>query len=65
MIIDELRLTKRNVVTIAALKLPDLAEYLHVKHDDTFDCCVRRIRILSVREVPDFWLFPSKDLDLE
>lgn len=61
-IVDELRLTKRNVVTNVALKLPELAEYLHREYGDTFGMC-ERIRMLTPQEVIDFWNHPAMALD--
>src|SRR6185295_5649707 len=63
MVLDELRLTKRNISTNLPLKVPEIAEYLHKHYDDTFDM-LGRLRILTAEEVAEFWLYPCKGVNL-
>jgi len=63
LLVEELRLTNRNISTNLPLKLEQLAEYLHEKYDSTFNMSTR-IRILTEQEMGSFWLHPAKGVDI-
>jgi len=58
LIVDELRHTKRNIVTNLSIIPGNLAEFLHKTYDDTFGMSTR-LRILSAEEAGEFWLHPA------
>src|SRR5882724_3239883 len=55
LIIDELRLSRREIVTNVALRVPELCHYLHEKYGSTFDAH-QRITLLDEKDVFQFWL---------
>lgn len=63
MIIDELRLGKRDVVTNIALDLPRLCEYLHQEYGDSFEAA-SRIRLLNEEEAGAFYLHRGQGRDV-
>lgn len=58
-VIPELVHGKRKIITNLALDLPELAQYLHDNHGDTFNLR-DRVRILTSDETPEFWLFKDQ-----
>jgi len=63
LLVDELRNGRRAISTNLPLVLPELANYLHERYDDTFDM-LNRIRVLTQEETAQFWLHPCKGVDL-
>ncbi len=61
---EELRLTKRNIITNLAIKVPQLAEELNQRYGDSFDINLR-LRILTPEELLNFWLYPAPGVDLD
>lgn len=61
---QELRVTRRNVVTNLAVRPGDLAEKLNEIYGDCFDMN-KRLRILTPEETMCFWFFPAVGVDLD
>jgi len=64
LLINELRTTKRDIVTNLPLKLPELAEYMEKEFGDTFNM-IERIERLSDDEIGTFWLHRGRGRRLE
>ncbi|CAK0753056.1 zona occludens toxin [Gammaproteobacteria bacterium] len=63
LLVDELRLSKRDIATNLPLNLGNLAEHLHSKYGQTFDMNTR-LRMLTQEEAAEFWLHPCNGVDL-
>lgn len=61
---EELRLTRRSIVTNVAVKIPEFAEALNEKYGECFDLNMR-LRILTPQETMCFWFFPAVGVDLD
>jgi len=64
LVVAELRRTKRRICTNLALDIPRLCEYLHEKYGQSFDAA-QRIRILSLQECCEFWLYRGQGHDID
>lgn len=64
LVVEELRRTKRFVVTNLALDIPGLCQYLHDTFGDTFEAS-RRIHTLTEQETAQFWLVYGPGLVLD
>lgn len=69
-VVDELRHTKRNIVTNLSIDIPRLQEWLEQNYPDEVIDAGKRIRILNVEETKQFWkyrgnvlLTPSQTFD--
>ena len=63
-ILDELRLTSRNIVTNVSLNVPRVCEYLHERYGESFNAS-HRIKLLNETECYAFWLFYGQGLELK
>lgn len=63
-LVQELKLTNRSIVTNLAVKIPELAEQLNERYGDCFNLN-RRLRILTPEETMCFWYFPAPGVDLD
>lgn len=59
-IVEQLRSTKRNIVTNLALNIPALAEYMQRAYPAEAHDVYRRIRILTRDEAAQFWLYRGR-----
>jgi len=64
LVVRELREGKRNICTNLALDIPRLCEFLHEKYGDSCDAS-RRVRILTMQECAEFWLYRGVDRDID
>src|SRR5688572_6993867 len=61
---QELRLTRRNIVTNLPVKIEEFSEALNERYGECFDLN-RRLRILTPEETMCFWYFPAPGVDLD
>lgn len=64
LVLKELRLTDRNIVTNLSLNIPEVCNYLNERFGDTFNAR-HRIRLLSEHEVGEFYRFYAQGGQIE
>jgi hypothetical protein len=63
-VLDELRLSRRNIVTNLPLNIGNVAHYLHQQYGDSLQAA-RRITLLDEKQSFNWWLYYGQGLKLE